>query len=61
MLLARSLTGTIQFNPMEWGGRAQRRPSFCFFLSPASAYTDGSSNPNRSTVFPPSPQGRGLG
>src|SRR5438874_4123378 len=37
---------------MECGGRAQRRPRFCFFHPPAVAYKKRFLNPNRSTMLP---------
>src|SRR5262245_13931964 len=43
--------GTIQFNSMECGGRAQRRPRF-YFPRLRSHTPNGSSSPNRSTVLP---------
>ena len=42
----------IQLNPMECGGRAQRRPRFASSTRPRSYTPNGSSNPNRSTVLP---------
>src|SRR5712672_3005292 len=56
------LAGTIQFNSMECGGRAQRRPRFASSTRPRSHTPNGSSNPNRSTVLPLAKgEGRGEG